>query len=569
MIKVLSVENTRSVEKEIDASGTSYSELMSRAGQAVTNVIMSQIQNLPHVKITIIAGKGNNGGDGIVAANLIKQAKPDAEIRLYLLEELANNENLETARNTDIFIANAKDDKDRRVLKSLVTSSDWVLDALFGIGVRIPIRGNAASVLKAVNQAIKLRNAELSREHSLAVASKRDNQTLKRVQVLAIDCPSGLDCDSGDYDKNTIPADLTVSFIGVKQGLLKPSASDIVGSLIVDDLGVGDHQSLNDFTDCYVDTDYAKSILPHRSENSNKGTFGQLMIVAGSINYVGAPALASKAAYLTGSGLVSVASAYPVVQALAGNLWDTTWLHLPHEMGVIGNGAIEVLIGAINKYKALLIGPGLTTEKATQQFLIELLQDSQEKTASPSRKKSIGFLTSDETSNAPSTDQDIVIPPLIIDADALNILSQYENWPELLPSQTIITPHPGEMARLTGISVEKIQADRRSIASTNAQKWGVIVVLKGAYTVIADPKGMTYTLPFANSGLAVAGTGDVLAGIIAGLRGQGVDATNSAILGGYIHGLAGELASQELGKRSLTASALLNFIAPALKLLEP
>jgi NAD(P)H-hydrate epimerase len=230
---------------------------------------------------------------------------------------------------------------------------------------------------------------------------------------------------------------------------------------------------------------------------------------------------------------------------------EATYLLLPNQLGVISEPAVEVLDNEISGYDAMLLGPGLSQEQETMAFVERLLGGSP-----PSR--SVGFSPTDVQ---PAKQRSL--PPLVIDADGLNILSRLANWPDRLPPETVLTPHPGEMSRLIDEPIADIQADRVATAREQAAEWKQVVVLKGAYTVIAAPGGRVVLAPFANPGLATGGTGDVLAGIIVALRAQGLPPFEAAAAGVYLHGLAGELAQAEHGSAGMTAGDLITFLPQA------
>jgi ADP-dependent NAD(P)H-hydrate dehydratase / NAD(P)H-hydrate epimerase len=282
-------------------------------------------------------------------------------------------------------------------------------------------------------------------------------------------------------------------------------------------------------------------ILPDRLSDSHKGTFGTAIVVAGSVNYTGAALLAGKSSYRIGAGLVTMAVPSLLHAVLAGNFPEAIWLLLPHQTGVISADAADVLLKNIERASAILIGPGLGKEETTRNFIDNLITG---KTASRKSGARIGFVH-DETING--ADKKDPLPRLVVDADGLRLLKKIESWEKLLPQRTILTPHPGEMADLTGLSVDAIQSDRLSIARKFSQQWGHIVVLKGAFTVIADPNGVATVIPVATSALAKAGTGDVLAGLIVGLLAQGVDPYLSAVAGAWIHAQAGLFAADRVG----------------------
>jgi len=365
---------------------------------------------------------------------------------------------------------------------------------------------------------------------------------------VAVDCPSGVDCDSGEAADETIPADLTVTMAAVKMGLLKSPTADLTGDLVVADIGLDEKvKSWMGIKREVADEDTVAAILPERPSEAHKGTFGTALIAAGSVNYTGAALLAGLSAYRVGAGLVTMAVPAPLHGALAGQFPEATWVLLPHEMGVISAGAADVLAKNFERATALLIGPGFGTEDTTREFIENLLTG---KAVSKKSAARIGFVHNEVEKKEEKNGS---LPPLVFDADGLKLLAKIPDWSKQLPAPAVLTPHPGEMSVLTGLSKEEIQADRAGVAVRFAQEWGHVVVLKGAFTVIASPDGRSTVIPVASPALARAGTGDVLAGLIVGLRAQGVDAYDAAVAGAWIHARAGLEAAEALGT---TASVL-------------
>ena len=261
--------------------------------------------------------------------------------------------------------------------------------------------------------------------------------------------------------------------------------------------------------------------------------------------------------------LVTLAIPASLHSALARQLPEATWVLLPHEMGVISENASDALAKKLERATALLIGPGLGTEETTKLFLENVIAGRVAQKKSAAR---IGFI---HDQGKATEDKNGTLPPLVIDADGLNLLAKIKDWPSALPAGSILTPHPGEMATLTGLSKELIQEDRQKIASQHAKSWGHVVVLKGAFTVISAPDGRVAIIPVATPALARAGTGDVLAGLIVGLRAQGLDAYDAAVAGAWIHAQAGLYASDDLGTTaSVMASDVLNSIPDVISDLE-
>jgi NAD(P)H-hydrate epimerase len=414
------------------------------------------------------------------------------------------------------------------------------LDGVLGTGFILPLKDEIASILAAT----KITMAELDWPP----------------YTVAVDCPSGVDCDTGEAAAETIPADATVTMAAVKRGLLKLPAFDLTGEIRVVEIGPLDNmKSWQAVKSEVADEELVASILPLRPTDAHKGTFGTALIAAGSVNYTGAALLAGKAAYRIGAGLVTLAVPAPLHSVLAGQFPEATWLLLPHEMGVIASGAADVLVKNLERATALLIGPGLGLEDTTKEFLENLLQGAA--MAKPVHGR-IGFVKNEVQKFETNA---VALPPLVIDADGLKLLVKIENWSKFLPAPAILTPHPGEMSVLTGLSTDDIQKDRLATAKRFAQEWGHVVVLKGAFTVVAAPDGRTTTIPVATSALARAGSGDVLAGLIVGLRAQGVDAYDAARAGAWVHAQAGLFAADVLGNPASTlAGDVLDAVADVL-----
>ena len=285
-------------------------------------------------------------------------------------------------------------------------------------------------------------------------------------------------------------------------------------------------------------SDWAQAILPKRPFSANKGSFGKALVVAGSINYIGAAYLACNGALRVGAGLVTLAMATSLQPILASKLTEVTYLPLPESQpGIVSPEAAELVSRQSGQYNVLLLGCGLGQSQSAVEFVRSLLSGKE-------------------------------LPALVLDADALNILAETADWWQQLTNNAILTPHPGEMARLCGLSVEEVQSDRSGIARRFAAEWRKTIVLKGAYTVIADPDGCCRVSPFANPGLASAGTGDVLAGAIAGLLAQGLSFFDAGTLGTYLHGEAGEMIKETLGDAGMIATDLLPALPVVIKQLK-
>ena len=538
-MKVATVETVRAIEAAIDASVMSYERMMLNAGHAAGKYLQSRLEISEQTHFTILIGKGNNGGDGLALAHYLSQHTP-ARIRLYMLEaRRQDDKNYAAVVSDGLFIGLAADDGDGRLLRNLISSADVVVDAVFGIGLRLPLRGRAAKILRAVNQMTAPVYSTYGDAAAVDPTMPGQLPHAPRPFVFAIDCPSGIDCDSGQADVSAIAADETITFIAAKPGLFTFPAARYVGKLIFSQIGVPDTvPALAQVTATVMDSHRARSMLPARPIDGHKGTFGKTMIVAGSPNFVGAAVLAGEAACRSGTGLVTIAAADKLVDIAAGALREPTWLRLPDEEGAIAASACVDLIRQSQGYHALLVGCGLGQHPSTREFVWGLLAGGD-------------------------------LPPLIMDADALNTVSGEANWQRHLPAETIITPHSGEMSRLTRLPTDEINAHRWEIAAEKAKEWGLVIVLKGAHTLVASPDGRISVIPFKTDALGTAGTGDVLAGLIAGLRAQGASAFDSARLGAYIHALAGTVAAAKVGSsRSVTAGDALRALGLAFQMVE-
>ncbi len=516
-IKVASVEEMRAIEAAADRSGLSYAQMMFNAGLAASSYLQRRIALTEKSVVIFLVGKGNNGGDGLVMASALARETP-ADIRLYLLEARGEDDiHLQAAVDAGVSVTLAADDSSGEILSDWIRDATAIIDAIFGIGLELPLRGGAAAVLERV-----LRRLQDDRPF-----------------ILAIDCPSGVDCDSGAADPLTLRANATITFIGAKPGLLTFPAAEKVGDLEVATIGVpAALPELQQISTTLIDDGLAASLLPPRPLDGHKGTFGKVMLIAGSPNYIGAVALAGEAACRSGVGLVTIATTITLINIVASKLREPTWLALSADDGAISERASEAVLSAARTYDALLMGCGLGLHDSTRGFV----------------KRVAGV-------EAP--------PPLILDADALNALSQQPEWWTNLPAYTIITPHSGEMSRLTGLSTAEINADRWRISRHYAARWNVVVALKGAHTIIADPAGETSVIPIKTDALGTAGTGDVLAGLIAGLRAQGLSAYDSARLGAYVHALAGTIAANIVGSsRSVIAGDVLAALGATFQRIE-
>ena len=354
--------------------------------------------------------------------------------------------------------------------------------------------------------------------------------------MIAVDLPTGVNPDTGDADPQTIIADETLALCHPKYGIANFPGAGFAGRIAV--LGIGLPHDVSASADANLPTEWmapelARVLLPARPLTSHKGTFGHLLVVAGSRNFVGAAALAARGAHRAGAGLVTLAAPESVYRIVASQLTETIHLPLPEDAdGRVAASAAHAIRERIGSYSAMVVGCGLGWSCGTTALVDRLLLDGEK---------------------PPSL-------PIVVDADGLNSLSECPNWAGRLHAPAVLTPHPGEMATLTGQPTARVQADRIGIASGSSAKWRQTVLLKGAHSVVASPDGKRCVLPFANPALAAGGTGDVLTGIIGGLLAQGLAPYDAARLGGFLHGTAAEQVRADYGDAGVVASDLLDRI---------
>jgi NAD(P)H-hydrate epimerase len=588
-MKLVTTGEMRQLERAANDSGHSYAAMMERAGQATALAIKERLAT-EVARVLVLVGPGNNGGDGLAAARYLHEWGHKVTVYIWK-RELQEDPNLARAQELGLPILWAAEDGGWPPsppiqsgasggwgqLEALVREADVLVDALLGTGVTGPLRGTLRELLSAVQRALS-RGVQLNAptgRSSVRVGGVQANasplrgildgpaerEQRARPLVVAVDVPSGLNCDTGEIDPLALRADLTVTFAYPKRGHFLFPGAGYVGELLVADIGIAPTLA-EGLPDQVATPELVACLLPPRSLDAHKGTFGKALIVAGSANYTGAPCLAAEAAYRSGAGLVTLAVAEAIYPIVAGKLTEATYLLLPHELGALVPEAWQVLAGRAEGYDALLVGPGLGREPATGNFLFALL--------SGRRRADRGTACRARTSFAstPEAGERLKLPPMVIDADGLNLLAGRPRWWESLPTGSVLTPHPGEMARLLGGEARLVEAERISTARDAAQRWGCTVVLKGAYTVVASAEGRTTLIPFANPALATAGTGDVLAGAIVGLMAQGLPGYQAALCGAYLHGLAGELRRKEIGPAGMLAGDLLPLLPLAIRQLS-
>jgi len=516
-MKVLTIEQMSQVEELCAKIGLPTDVLMENAGKAVAEEVRHILGAIDQQHVLILIGPGNNGGDGLVTARHLHDW--GAKVSLYLFSQRPpDDSNLKLIEERGITCVEAAQDEKLDRLNELLPSVNAVVDALFGTGKRRPLEGIFQQVLEKVSEAKKTQPA---------------------LHIVALDLPSGLDADTGAVDPACLYVDNTITLGFPKPGLFNSPGAERIGRMTVADIGIPPYL-VEPVPIELITADWARSVLPRRPYVANKGSFGRVLVVAGSINYIGAAYLACSGAIRVGAGLVTLATAASLQPILASKLTEVTYLPLPESRpGIISHRAARLIQRELDYYNVLLLGCGLGQSQSVISFIKDMLFKARP-----------------------------VSPSLVLDADALNTLAQIPNWWQQLTDDAILTPHPGEMSRLAGVTIEEVQSNRVGIAGKVAQEWQKTIVLKGAYTVIATPDGQSRISPIANPGLASAGTGDVLTGVIAGLLAQGLAPSEAAACGVYLHSEAGEMVRSRLGDAGMIASDLLPELPVVIKQLK-
>ena len=518
-MKVVTAAEMRQIDQDtIGVIGIPGIVLMETAGSAIVRAIE---QHYPtSQRIGILVGKGNNGGDGLVIARQLAHAGRDVFIFLVSAPDSFTGEaeiNLQIAKRLGLQIEEILTDTGfygTGTVPTTLASCELFVDAIFGTGLRGTVRDPIATVINAIN--------------SLATP------------ILSVDLPSGLDADTGHPLGTCVRADRTVTIGLPKRGLLVHPGAEFAGKLEVVDIGfpeqVIDAQGIKVN---WTTMAQASQWVPPRLPASHKGTYGRVLVVAGSTGMTGAAALASEAALRAGAGLVTLAIPKHLNPILEGLLPEVMTLPLPEtDAGSLSVSATSAILEFAEKTKSVLaIGPGLSQHPDTVALVQQLVREN--------REQELGRR-------------------MVVDADGLNALSQAPEVISLLDREAILTPHPGEMSRLANASVLGLEADRIRTAQQFASEHNLTLVFKGAPTVAGLPNGDVWINSTGNPGMGTGGMGDVLTGILAGLMAQGHSSETAAVLGIYLHGLAGDIAAEALGMHGLIASDVLKAVPQAI-----
>jgi len=501
-MKLVTAAQMRTIEQSSVEAGVSLDQLMENAGLAVAEAVrdvFGKHGDLFGKRITVMIGAGNNGTDGFVAGRHL--AKWGAIVTAVLCAKRNSADpKRDSASDAGVSVVDCIAHSSTDTLRALLESTDLIIDAIIGIG----------SSRAIVDPISKITFAALE----------------SGLPVVAIDLPTGVNSDTGEFDVAGLPADRTLMLGYAKLGPMIAADPSVTGevSVLRIDIPPGLDSQVN--TDLITES-FAASLLPERPSSGHKGTFGSTLIVGGSKEYLGAVTMATDAATRSGVGLTFVATPESAYRQIAGAISEAMYLSLP----VDGNNNLQAseaansVLDLAKKSTSVTIGPGLGTSSATRKVISTVLYEIDDST------------------------------PFVIDADALKILSGMHRWWERFANPAVLTPHPGEMGHLMRITSAEVQNDRFNLGKQAAKKFNKVVVLKGASTLIAAPDGRVAVSPWVNTGLAKGGSGDLLAGLLGGLVAQQPDQLfEMAALAVFIHGYAAEAARQELGDTGMRAT---------------
>lgn len=497
----------RAWEQAAIDQGLDVASLMERAGAAVAEAILTD-PRCPD-PVLVLAGPGNNGGDALVAARRLRLHGRAVRVALWRRAPAANPGGPPDTAVTSVDTDGIDE------FQSWLGDAGTVVDGLLGTGHSRPAEGSLKAILAALS----------ARRRSAGSA-----------RVVAIDLPSGTDADTGAADADAVEADVTVALGCVKAGTLVYPAAGLAGDVRVADIGLPPAAAPRSGET--IDRALVGRLLPLRHPDSNKGTFGRVLVIGGSEQYTGAPALVARAAGRVGAGLIEVAMPSAVHVILATKLDEAIFAPQPDQDGALAPAAAAGLAALARGSTAVALGPGLSRAPTVPTVVRSLLGQLQAHQGEAH---------------------------IVIDADALNALADQEHWWEQIPPGCVLTPHPGEMGRLTGTDAPTVQGNRVAIVRDAAARWQQCVLLKGAHTLIAHPDGRWWLLPVANAALATAGTGDVLCGAIAGLLAQRMEPWAAAICGAWVHADAGRSAVDQYGSAGVLAGDLLPELPGALR----
>ncbi|HEY5932365.1 MAG TPA: NAD(P)H-hydrate dehydratase [Nitrospira sp.] len=516
MTKIVTAAQMQALDRRtISEAHIPATTLMERAGSGVVSCLEQRLGPVRGKTVTVVCGKGNNGGDGFVAARLLRRRHANARVlAMAPTSELSpdaatmSKQFVRGAGKSSVYLYTSK-----AQAQALLQESDILVDALLGTGLSVAVTGRYAEVIDSINESGR--------------------------PVVAVDLPSGLHADAGTILGRAIRASLTVSLGLPKLGLYQNDGIDLAGEVALVDIGIPPAYIEAVETRTTLMTRHAvRAYLPRRQPSSHKGTFGHAGIIAGSVGKTGAAAMVARAALRVGAGLVTVAIPASVNDVLEAKLLEAMTVPMPETKArTFARTALDRLVAFMAARTAIAIGPGLSTHHETVELVQALMKQLDR--------------------------------PAVLDADALNALTGRTALLASCKTPPIITPHPGEMARLEADATpQTVNSDRIGTASRFARERGLFVVLKGARTVVARPDGAVAICPTGNPGMATGGTGDVLTGMMVGLLAQGMPSWEAACAATYLHGAAGDLAASRKGQAGLIAGDMIEEIPYALRLMH-
>ncbi len=513
-MKVATADEIRQLDRTaIEELGIPGVVLMENAGVHVVRVIRERYPDICKKRMLIVCGKGNNGGDGLVVARHLFNQGIDVRVTLLAEKHLLKGDakiNFDIVAKMDIPIVEIISNEQLPAFRNLLQQADVVVDAILGTGLNEAVRGLYKHIIESLNKS--------------------------RKPIIAVDIPSGLSADTGVVLGSCIRADVTVTFAVPKRGVVLYPAADYVGDLKVVDISIP--QRLIDHSDLQVHLlEYAdiRGGFRQRQPNTHKGTYGHVLVVAGSPGKSGAAVMAGRSALRTGAGLVTLAVPENLRVPLEIPTLEVMTTSLPETIkGTISIDAYDEIMNLSRDKRVVALGPGVTTHPSTVELVHRLV-------------KTLKI-------------------PMVIDADGINAIAQNPDVLSEAKAPVVLTPHPGEMARLA--PNVRIQNNRIPVAQETAQKYHSFIVLKGVRTIIAAPDGSVFINPTGNPGMATAGAGDVLTGIIAGLISQNIIPVEAAKIGVFLHGLAGDIVAEGNGEYGLIAGDIIDAIPQAIKRIQ-
>lgn len=494
-------QQVRTAEENAVSMGMSWLRLMENAGAAAGRVIREHF-TVQGKKAVVVCGQGNNGGDGYVVARKLHESGASVTIIRATGKPLTENALEMSNRAVDLSIRMIDYAENQSEAALIISKADIIIDALFGTGFHGVPTGFSGELIEFMNAA--------------------------KGKTISLDLPSGTTCDTGKVEGAAVEADITVGFTALKPCHVIYPAADFCGQVITVTIGMPDEATAGINTTMHsMDLEDVKPLMNKRNRNSNKGDYGKALLICGSYGMAGAAAISAEAAIRTGVGLAQLAVPKSIYPIIAGRLSEPVYFPLDQTAeGTLSLSCLPILKNKLSGCTAALIGCGLSAGMDIEQIVTELLLSAN--------------------------------CPLVLDADGINALNGRIDIIKQVKAPLVLTPHPGEMARLLNISIGEVEANRVDLAKSFAIENRIVLLLKGAHTIVACPDGQVYVNLTGNPGLATAGSGDMLAGMIVSLLAQGVPADKAAAMAAWLHGTAGDRAASKKSQRAITPTDMLS-----------